>query len=222
MVWQPFILSLKLALITTGSLAMLGLPGIYLLHFHGYRLRPLIKALISLPLVLPPTVLGFYLLVAFRPDAWAGRLLESWFHFRVAFSFGGLVLGSLVFSLPFMANPVISALEGLPLSYTEAAFTLGKSRWQTYLHVLLPNIRNSVIAGIMMAFAHTMGEFGLVLMVGGSVPGETKVASIALFEAMTSLHYQTANQYALALLGISVALLAGVYFFSRENQSRLF
>lgn len=222
MVWLPLFLSIKLAVITTVILVLLGFPLIYLLHFHGSKIRPLAKALISLPLVLPPTVLGYYLLVAFRPDGFTGKLLAEWLDFRVAFSFSGLVLGSVIFSLPFLANPMISALEGLPGSYADAAFTLGKTRWETYRRVLLPNIRNSVIAGIMMAFAHTMGEFGLVLMIGGSIPGETKVASIALFEEMTSLHYEAANQYALVLLGISATVLAGVYIFSGEKRNTIF
>ncbi|MDX2246999.1 MAG: molybdate ABC transporter permease subunit [Bacteroidia bacterium] len=218
----PIFLSLKLAVITTLLLILLGLPLIYLLHFHVFRMRPFFKTVISLPLVLPPTVLGFYLLVALRPEGLIGQFLEKWLHFRIAFSFAGLVLGSVIFSLPFMVNPVISALEALPASYTEAAFTLGKSRWVTFWRVLLPNTRTSVVTGIMMAFAHTMGEFGLVLMIGGSVPGETKVASIALFEEMTALHYAEANQYALILLGISAAVLTGVYFFSGNKRTTLF
>lgn len=215
---EPFRLSLQLALTTSLILLVLGLPLIYLIHFRGGRLNALLKALVSLPLVLPPTVLGYYLLVALRPESGMGAWLETVFGLKLAFSFGGLVIGSLIFSLPFMVNPILSALEGLPKSYTEAAFVMGKSSWNTYWRVLIPNVRSAIIVGTVMAFAHTIGEFGVVLMIGGNIPERTRVASIAIYQEVEALRYDQANQYALILLLISFVVLLSVYLLSSQRN----
>lgn len=218
----PFWLSLKLAFITTMILFFLGILLVYFVYFFGGALRPLLKAVVSLPLVLPPTVLGYYLLVFFRPDGWVGQLSEQLFGLRVVFSFPGLVVASVIFSLPFMVNPVLSAIENLPAYYREAAFTLGKSRWVTLTKVMLPNVKSSVVVGLVMTFAHTIGEFGVILMIGGNIPGETRVASIAIYDEVETLNYAGANFYAAILLVFSVVVLAGVYLYQgRKTQGVL-
>lgn len=215
---EPFILSLQLALTTTLLLFVLGIPLIFFLYFYSGRFSPVLKAVVSLPLVLPPTVLGYYLLVLLRPGGWIGRLSEAWFGLRLIFSFPGLVIGSLIFSLPFMVNPILSALETLPATYREAAYTLGKSPWSIGYRVLLPNIKPALLTGMVMTFAHTIGEFGVVLMIGGSIPGKTRVASVAIYNEVEMLHYQNANQYALILLLFSFMVLVIVYFYQNRRS----
>lgn len=217
---MPFWLSIKLALVTTLLLLALGLPLVFLLHSYRFRLRLLLKAIVSLPLVLPPTVLGYYLLLAFQPESGLGRLSMQLFDRGLAFSFPGLVLGSVVFSLPFMVNPVLSALEGLPPVYAEAAYTLGKSRWITFWRALLPNVRPAVWVGIVMTFAHTLGEFGVILMIGGNIPGETRVASIEIYNQVEAMQYGYADRYAVTLLLFSLLLLLLVYAFQGRSQAR--
>ncbi len=218
---SSLLLSLKLALITSLILFCLGLPVIFGIHFHSGRLKAFFKSLVSLPLVLPPTVLGYYLLVALHPESIVGAWLEEVIGLRLAFSFGGLVVGSLVFSLPFLVNPILSALEGLPQSYTEAAFVMGKSPWQTYWRVLLPNVKTSIIVGVVMAFAHTIGEFGVVLMIGGNIPDETRVASIAIFQEVEAMRYDQADIYALVLLMLSFFVLLTVYLISHRSTPQI-
>ncbi|MDB4286091.1 molybdate ABC transporter permease subunit [bacterium] len=213
---EPFLISLKLATVATIVLSLVCLPLIYWIHFYSFRLKPLFKAAISLPLVLPPTVLGYYLLVAFNPGSWLAQATGL----SLAFSFPGLVLGAVIFSLPFMANPILSALEGLPDSYTDASYTLGKSSWQTYRKVLLPSIKPSLLAGAIMAFAHTIGEFGVVLMIGGSIPGETRVASIAIYQEVEALNYDTANFYSMILLVFSLSVLVVVYWRQQKGGTK--
>jgi molybdate transport system permease protein len=155
--------------------------------------------------------LGFYLLVIFSPNGSFGAWLERWLHLRFIFTFEGLVLASMIYSLPFMVQPIQAGLSSLPPSLKEAAYLLGKSRWTTLFRVLLPNIRSSLLTGIVLAFAHTIGEFGVVLMIGGSIPGRTRVASIAVYEAVESLDYTTANRYAALLFVLTFLILLAVY-----------
>ncbi|RMG26528.1 MAG: molybdate ABC transporter permease subunit [Bacteroidetes bacterium] len=211
MIWEPFLLSLKLAFVTTLSLLVLARPLVYVLHMHRSVFHPAFKALVSLPLVLPPTVLGYYLLIAFQPNSWLGQLAAEVFGIQLAFSFSGLVLASVIFSLPFLVNPLLSGLEALPASYQEAAFTLGKSRWLTFWRVLLPNVKASLLVGMVMSFAHTIGEFGVILMIGGNIPGKTRVASIAIYHEVEALNYATADVYAAILLGFSFLVLLGIH-----------
>lgn len=215
--WQPLWLSLQLALITTVLLLTISVPLAWWLSETRKRIKPVIETIVSMPLVLPPTVLGFYLLIAFSPENFPGSLLEDWFGLQLIFSFGGLIIASLIYSLPFMVHPIQSGLENLPLSLRDAPLTLGKSKWQTMFRVLLPNIKRSLLTGIVLTFAHTIGEFGVVLMIGGNIPGETRVASIAIYDRVEALQYGTANTYALILFVLTFAILLTVYLVNNRN-----
>lgn len=209
--WQPLQLTFKLAFITTLLLLVISIPLAYWLAYTKNRIKPIIETLVSMPLVLPPTVLGFYLLLAFSPSNGLGQWLDEWFGLRLVFSFEGLVLGSMLYSLPFMVHPIQSGFANLSSSLKEAAYMLGKSRRTTLFKVLLPNIKPSLLTGIVLAFAHTIGEFGVVLMIGGNMPGRTKVASIAIYDEVESLNYGAANAYSLILFAITFAILLLVY-----------
>ncbi|MFK7807047.1 MAG: molybdate ABC transporter permease subunit [Saprospiraceae bacterium] len=211
MSWQPLLLTFQLALITTVLLLFISLPLAYWLAHTRARIKPIIETLVSMPLVLPPTVLGFYLLLAFSPSNSFGQWLEETIGLRLVFSFEGLVLGSILYSLPFMVHPIQSGFSNLSPSLREAAYVLGKSKMTTLWKVLLPNIRNSLLTGIVLAFAHTIGEFGVVLMIGGNVPGQTKVASIAIYDEVESLNYAAANSYSLILFALTFTILLLVY-----------
>jgi molybdate transport system permease protein len=215
---QTLLLTLELATITTILLLLIGIPIAYALATIKWRFKPVLEAMVSLPLVLPPTVLGFYLLVALGPNSWLGAWLDAAFNFRLVFSFTGLVVGSIIYSLPFMVQPVQAGLESLPPNLAEASYTLGKSRWETFFKVLLPNIKTSLLTGAVLAFAHTVGEFGVILMIGGNIPGETRVASIAIYDEVEALNYGTANNYAAVLLVFSFFILLIVYTFNRRAK----
>jgi len=172
-----------------------------------------------MPLVLPPSVLGYYLLISFQQDAFLGKWFGVLFDIQLAFSFEGILLGSIVFSLPFMINPVVSALETLPSSLKEASFTLGKSGFTTYTKVLLPNIKPAILTAIIMTFAHTIGEFGVILMIGGNIPSETRVASLAIYHELEALNYDIADSYSLILLSFSLSVLLIVYFFQKKFKT---
>lgn len=209
--WSPLLLTLRLALVTTVVLLLVGLPLAYRLAYSRSRWKPIVEAVVSLPLVLPPTVLGFYLLVAFSPNQAFGQWLENWLGLRLVFSFTGLVIASVIYSLPFMVQPIQAGLSSLPPSLREAAYVLGKSPWVTFWRVLLPNIRPAILTGVVLSFAHTIGEFGVVLMIGGNLPGQTRVASIAIYDAVERLDYGMANAYSLILLAFSFTVLVIVY-----------
>ena len=222
--FSPLWLSFKLAFLTTLILCIIGLPLVYLLYFKVKHrlLKTVIKSLVSLPLVLPPTVLGYYLLVALNPESWVGTFFEVVFDIRLVFSFAGILIGSVIFSLPFMVNPILSAIEHLPEYFKDAAYTMGKSPWVTFLRVMLPNVKASVIVGITMSFAHTIGEFGVILMIGGNIPEQTRVASIAIYNEVEMLNYTNANIYSLILLIFSLTTLGLINFlYSEKNTSAL-
>jgi molybdate transport system permease protein len=214
--FQPFRITFELALLTTALLLVVGVPLAAALAFSRSRMRPVWEALVGLPLVLPPTVLGFYFLLLFGPSHGIGRFLEQMFDVRLVFSFPGLVVASVIYSLPFMVQPVQAGIASLPVSLLEASGSLGKSRLQTFLHVVLPNIRPSLLTGAMLTFAHTIGEFGVVLMIGGNIPGKTRVVSIALYDETEALNFSGANLYAGILLGISFVILLFVYTTNRN------
>jgi molybdate transport system permease protein len=218
--WQPLQLTFKLAFITTLLLLVVSIPLAYWLAYTKHRIKPIIETLVSMPLVLPPTVLGFYLLLAFSPSSALGRWLDEWFGLQLVFSFEGLVLGSMLYSLPFMVHPIQSGFANLSSSLKEAAYMLGKSRRTTLFKVLLPNIKSSLLTGIVLAFAHTIGEFGVVLMIGGNMPGRTKVASIAIYDEVESLNYAAANAYSLILFAITFAILLMVYLTNGGHLKR--
>jgi molybdate transport system permease protein len=171
--WQPLLLTFRLAAITTLILFALGIPLAYWIAYTRTRFKPVIETLVSMPLVLPPSVLGFYLLLAFSPQNAFGQWLEQWFHVRLVFSFAGLVVGSVIFSLPFMVHPIQAGFQNLPVSLLEASRTLGKSDSFTLFRVLLPNIKPALLSGAVLSFAHTIGEFGVILMIGGNGEGDT-------------------------------------------------
>ncbi|MBN2637459.1 MAG: molybdate ABC transporter permease subunit [Bacteroidales bacterium] len=209
--WSPLILTFELAVIVTALLLIISVPLAYWLNESKSRTKPIIETLVSMPLVLPPTVLGFYLLVVFSPSNFLGHWLQEWFNIKLVFSFGGLVLASVIYSLPFMVHPIQSGFAKLPDSLKDASYVLGKSKAQTLFRVLLPNIRPSLLTGIVLAFAHTIGEFGVVLMIGGNIPDKTRVASIAIFDEVESLHYSVANAYSMVLFAITFVILLTVY-----------
>ncbi len=213
--WSPIWLTLKLAFTATSILLVFGLPVAYWLSKGSSIFKVVIEAIFTMPLVLPPSVLGFYLLLAFSPQQGLGKWLLQHFDVQFVFSFEGLVLASVIYSLPFMISPVKSALQQLPTSLAHASFTMGKSGWQTFIHVLLPNIRASLLTATVMTFAHTLGEFGVVLMIGGNIPGVTRVASIAIYNAVEDTDYQTANIYSLVLLGLTFVLVLAVFIINK-------
>ena len=208
-------LTLRLALSTTLLLLLLGIPLAYWLNTSKWRGVPVVQTLVALPVVLPPTVIGFYLLVCFAPGqppgSWWVRLTGS----ALSFSFTGLLIGSVLYSLPYAVQPFQAALKGVPSVLLEAASATGAGPWRTFWRVHLPLARRGVIVGAALSFAHTMGEFGVVLMLGGNIPGKTKVASIALYDEVEKGNYGTANLFALTLLLISGALLSVVTFLQR-------
>src|SRR5210317_2386932 len=209
--WNPLLLTFKLALITTVLLLIIAIPLAYWLAYTRSAAKPVIETLVSMPLVLPPTVIGFYMLVAFSPTNTFGSWIDNLLGLRLVFSFEGLVVGSLIYSLPFMVHPVQAGFTNLSPSLKNASFVLGKSRFTTLIRILLPNIKPSLITGIILAFAHTIGEFGVVLMIGGNLSGKTRVASIAIYDEVESLNYAAANSYSLILFGITFVILLMVY-----------
>jgi molybdate transport system permease protein len=213
----PLFLTLKLAVITTAILLLIGIPISYWLSFTKNPLKYPMEALVSMPLVLPPTVIGFYLLVMLNSKSSIGGFFDSVFHVQMVFSFIGLVIGSVIFSLPFMVNPLKAGFQNIPQALIDASETLGKSRRETLFKVLLPNIKPSLLTGFVMAFAHTIGEFGVVLMIGGNIPGETRTASIAIFSEVEALNYRSANFYAIVMVVISFSILLGLYCLNRKS-----
>lgn len=194
--YTPLLLSFKLALLCTTILTLIGVPLSYWLSTSNSFLKMSIRSILLLPLVIPPSVLGFYFLILLSPSSPLGIFIENTFNFRLVFTFQGLVIASVVASAPFMINPIIAGFESLPSSLREASLSLGKNEFQTLSYVLIPSIRPSLLIGIIMTFIHTFGEFGLVLMIGGKIPGKTLTASIALYDHVESLEYTLAHHYA--------------------------
>lgn len=213
---QTMLLTFKLAGVTTVILLCIGIPLGYFLSQTKSKLKPIAETIVSMPLVLPPSVLGFYLLLAFSPKNGFGAWLDETFSLRLVFSFEGLVVASVIFSLPFMVHPIQSGFSSLNKSLSEASYVLGKSKLRTIYSVLLPNMKPSILTGIVITFAHTVGEFGVVLMIGGNKAGETKVASIAIYDEVEALNYSLANQYAFSLFAISFAILLFVYALNKS------
>lgn len=209
--WFPLLLTLKLAAVTTAILFILGVPIAYWLSNSKSKIKPVFETLVSMPLVLPPTVLGFYILMVFSPSNAFGSWLSQDLGIQLIFSFPGLVIASVIYSLPFMVQPIQSGFSSLSPELSEAAYTMGKSRITTLWKVLMPNIRPSILTGIVLTFAHTIGEFGVVLMIGGNIPGKTKVASIAVYDEVEAMNYGAANAYSFVLFALTFAILLLVY-----------
>ncbi len=213
---EPFWLTLKLAVVTTAILFFIAVPLANWLSQKKRKLKAIAEVFVSMPLVLPPSVIGFYLLLAFSPSQGFGKFLEDHFDVRLVFSFPGLVIASVIYSLPFMVHPIQSGFAALPDTLREASYSLGKSKWQTLVKVLLPNIKSSLLSAIVLTFAHTIGEFGVVLMIGGNIPGETKVASIAIFDEVESMNYDSAGTYAFILFAATFMILLTVYLINHR------
>ena len=214
--FQTFAISIKLALLTTIILFIIGIPTAYFLNYSKFRLKIILQALISMPLVLPPSVLGFYLLLTFSPNYWFGDLLARYFDIRLAFTFTGILVGSLIYNLPFMVNSLQTGFSNLPQSLKDASYTLGKNRFTTLIKILLPNIKPAILTGICLTFAHTIGEFGVILMIGGNIPGQTRVASLAVYDEVQSLNFAMAHKYSLFLFLFSFIILIFIYGINKE------
>jgi len=215
--WQSLWLTLRLAAITTLVLGLVGLPLAHWLNTTRWRVAPAIETLVALPVVLPPTVIGFYLLVAFSPEHPPGRWWSHAVGAPLAFSFTGLVIASVFYSLPFAVQPFQAALRGVPPELLDAGRALGATPARVFVRLHVPLAWRGIAAGLTLGFAHTLGEFGVVLMIGGSIPGVTKVASIALYDEVQALAYSQAHAFAAALLALSFALLLVVTLLQRRR-----
>ena len=215
--WQAFWLTIRLAVLVAVVLLVLGLPIAYWIAYSRWRWKFLAEAVVALPIVLPPTVLGFYVLVALGSRSPFGRWWQSLTGHTLAFTFGGLVIGSIIYSLPFAVQPFASAFQLVDSRLTAASATLGASKLQTFRRVILPLSLPGLITGVALSFAHTMGEFGVVLMIGGNIPGVTRTVSIDIYDQVQALNYSAANQTALLLLAISFAALSLVYGVNRKT-----
>jgi molybdate transport system permease protein len=219
--FEPFFLSFKLAGITTLILFVIALPISWWLSQTKCRCKPVVEAVTSLPIVLPPSVLGFYILYALSYNSPLGAFFEETFGIKMVFNFTGLVIASCFYSFPFMVQPLQSGFEALNKNMLEASYISGKNRIETVVRVALPNIKPALMTALIVTFAHTVGEFGVVLMVGGSIPGETKVASVAIYEFVEIMDYTSAHIYSAIMVVISFLVLLGVYLFSQRQSRRL-
>jgi molybdate transport system permease protein len=216
--FRALILSLKLALLVSSALLVLGMPLAYWLAFTRQRWKFLVEATVALPLVLPPTVLGFYLLVAMGPQSPVGRWWQNWTGHTLAFTFEGLVIGSILYSLPFAVQPFAASFAAIDRRLLAASASLGASPLRTFFRVTMPLAMPGIITGFVLAFAHTLGEFGVVLMIGGNIPGATKTISIAIYDDVQGLNYAAANQAAILLLVLSFVTLCLVYGLNRRSS----
>ena len=214
----PLWLTFKLAFFTTLILFFVTIPLANWLASKKNIFKTIAEVIVSMPLVLPPTVIGFYMLLAFSPGNAFGEFLEKYFSVQLVFSFEGLLIASIIYSLPFMVHPIQSGLSSLSPSLKEAAYSLGKTKWQTLIKVLLPNIKSSLLTGIVLTFAHTVGEFGVVLMIGGNMPGKTRTASVAIYDEVEAFNYHNANVYAVILIVLSFVILFIMYLVNRKMQ----
>jgi molybdate transport system permease protein len=211
-------LSIRLALTVSLALLLAGVPLAYWLAFTRRRWKFLVEALVALPLVLPPTVLGFYLLVALGPRSPLGRWWQALTGHSLAFTFEGLVIGSILYSFPFAVQPFAASFAAIDRKLLAASATLGASAWRTFRRIILPLSLPGVITGFTLSFAHTLGEFGVVLMIGGNIPGATRTISIAIYDDVQALDYAAANHAALLLLAISFITLSLVYGLNRHAR----
>jgi len=217
--WQAIALSLRLATVTTAILLLVGLPIAYWLTFSPRRWKFLVEAVVALPLVLPPTVLGFYVLIAIGPRSPIGALYSRLTGGLLPFSFEGLLLASVLYSLPFMVQPVAAAFAAVDRKFLEASWCLGIAPGATFRRVLVPLALPGIATGAILSFAHTLGEFGVVLMVGGNIAGVTRTVSISIYDQVQSLDYAAASQTSLFLLAVSFLVLALTYALQRRILS---
>lgn len=214
--WQAFWLTIRLAVVVAVALVILGLPIAYWIAYSAWRWKFLAEAVVALPIVLPPTVLGFYVLVALGSRSPLGRAWQSFTGQTLAFTFGGLVIGSIIYSLPFAVQPFAASFAQVDRRLIAASATLGASKLQTFVRVILPLSIPGLVTGVALSFAHTVGEFGVVLMIGGNIPGVTRTVSIDIYDQVQALNYSAANQTALVLLALSFVMLSMVYGMNRK------
>jgi molybdate transport system permease protein len=220
MEFTPLLISFKLAAITTLILFILCLPLAWWLSQTKSKSKPIVEAITALPIVLPPSVLGFYILISLSQNSVIGTFFNEHFDIKLVFNFTSLVIASCFYSLPFMVQPIQSGFESLNKNMLEASYISGKSKYETILKVALPNMKPSLLTAIIITFAHTVGEFGVVLMVGGSIPNETKVASVAIYEMVEVMDYTQAHIYSAIMLVISFLVLLSVYIFNQKNNKK--
>ncbi|MGB9435456.1 MAG: molybdate ABC transporter permease subunit [Candidatus Acidiferrum sp.] len=216
---QALLLSLRLASTVAALLLVIALPLAYWLAFTAWRGKFLLESVVALPLVLPPTVLGFYALLALGPRGTLGRLWQAMFGHSLAFTFTGLVLASMLYSLPFAVQPLVTSFESLDRRLLDASSVLGAGRARSFFRIILPLAWPGVVTAVVLSFAHTLGEFGVVLMVGGNLAGITRTVSIDIYDRVQALDYAGANETALFLLVISFAVLSVVYGVNRQVWS---
>lgn len=219
--FSPFLLSFKLAGLTTIILFIFSLPLAWYLSQTKSKIKPYLEALTALPIVLPPSVLGFYILVILSQNSPIGSFFSDVFNIKLIFNFTGLVVASCLYSMPFMVQPLQSGFETLNKNMLEASYISGKSKFTTMLRVALPNIKPALLTATIITFAHTVGEFGVVLMVGGSIPDETKVASVAIYEMVEVMDYTQAHIYSAIMVIISFIVLLLVYIFNHKQNRRI-
>jgi molybdate transport system permease protein len=218
--WTPFILSFKLAFITATILFVIAVPFAWYLSQTKSKFKPILEALTAMPIVLPPSVLGFYILWGLSYNSPIGAFFESHFNMKMVFNFTGLVIASCLYSFPFMVQPLQNGFESLNKSMIEASYIAGKSKLITLLKVALPNIKPSIITAVVITFAHTVGEFGVVLMVGGSIPGKTEVASVAIYDLVENMDYEKAHIYSAIMVILSFTVLLAVYIFNNKQKAK--
>lgn len=211
-------ISLKLSFLTTLILIIVSLPLALWLSFYKSKLKILVEVLVTLPLVLPPSVMGFYLLILLNKNSLIGKF---WYQFTgedLVFNFSGLLIGSVIYSLPFVVRPIQNSFSMVPRSLLEAASTLGSGPIDRFFSIMLPCAKNGILTGALLAFTHTLGEFGIVLMLGGNIPGKTKTVSIAIFDSVEQLDYAQAGVMSLMLLIVSVVSISIIYVFNRNES----
>lgn len=216
--FTPFFISFKLAIIVTIILFFISLPLAWYLSQSKSKIKPFLEALTALPIVLPPSVLGFYILWTLSYNSPVGHFFQEYFNVRLVFNFYGLVIASCFYSLPFMVQPLQSGFESLNKNMLEASYICGKGKIETLFKIAVPNIKPSLITALIVTFAHTVGEFGVVLMVGGSIPGQTKVASVAIYEFVEVMDYTNAHIYSGIMVFMSFLTLLGVYIFNQKQK----
>lgn len=216
--WTALWLTTKLALVTSLALLVIGVPLAWWLATTAWRGRIFVEAIVALPIVLPPTVIGFYVLVALGPRSPVGRFFEDVLNYPLPFTFAGLVVASALYSLPFAVQPFVAAFRGVNGEWIQAAWATGATPWRTFRRVTIPLAWPGLLSGVVLSFAHTLGEFGVVLMVGGNIAGETRTISVSIYDAVESLDYATATRTALLLVAISFAILSLIYLLQRNMR----
>lgn len=216
--WEALWLSVELALLTSVFLLFLGIPLAHWIVISRWRWKFLVEAAVALPIVLPPTVLGFYLLVAFGRNSPLGALYEAIVGATLPFTFGGLLVASILYSLPFAVQPLAASFSGIDPRLIQSSWVLGESRWRTFFRIVLPLSKSGIVTAFILSFAHTLGEFGVVLMVGGNIPGVTRTLSIDLYDQVQALNDRSAGQTALFLLILSFFFLSVVTYLNRKQR----